>query len=165
MTEKNKLELSVSRYIDAPPATVYRVWTERTEEWFAPKPFLTRVIEQDLRPGGRSAIEMEGPDGQKFPHEGVFLEVVPGRRIVSTNVFGADWQPRSLMTTECDFGSVTIFSFEPQGDGTLYTGLTRHFDKQALKKHEAMGFEEGWSMVAAQLAELAEAEARTAVAA
>ena len=165
MSESNNLELSITRFIQAPPETVYRTWTERTEEWWAPKPFKTKVIEQSLRPGGRSVIEMEGPDGQKFPHEGVFLEVTPGKRIVVTNVFSGDWQPKTLMTTECDFASVVIFSFEPEGSGTRYTGLVRHFDEEAVKKHEAMGFEEGWSICAAQLAELAEAEARTPVAA
>ena len=32
-------ELSITRFIDAPPETVYRVYTERTEEWWAPKPW------------------------------------------------------------------------------------------------------------------------------
>ncbi len=159
------LELSITRFIDAPPETVYRVWTERTEEWFAPKPFVTRVIEQDLRPGGRSVVEMEGPDGTKYPHEGLFLEVVAGERIVSTNLFGAGWKPRALMTTECDFAMVSITTFEPEGSGTRYTARALHFDAEAVKKHEEMGFEQGWTMVAAQLAGLAEAEARTAIAA
>ena len=104
-------------------------------------------------------IEMEGPDGTKYPHEGVFLEVVPNRRIVATNLFGADWQPRKLMTTECDFAIVSITNFEPEGQGTRYTATCRHFDAEALKQHQAMGFEQGWTIVAAQLAELAEAEA------
>ncbi len=158
-------ELAVTRFIDAPPETVYRVWTERTEEWFAPKPFVTRVIEQDLRPGGRSVVEMEGPDGTKYPHEGVFLEVVPGERIVTTNLFGAGWKPRTLMTTECDFAMVAITTFEPEGGGTRYTARALHFDAEAVTKHQEMGFEQGWGMVAAQLAELAETEARTPIAA
>lgn len=161
----NQLELSVTRFIAAPPETVYKVWTERTEQWFAPKPFVTRVIAQELRPGGRSVVEMEGPEGEKYPHEGVFLEVVPGRRIVSTNLFTADWQPKTLMTTECDFATVAIFSFEPEGNGTRYTGCVRHFDAEAVKKHAAMGFEQGWGIVADQLAEIAEADARPAIAA
>ena len=153
------LELSVTRFIDAPPATVYRVWTERTGDWFAPKPFRTRILAQELRPGGRSAIEMEGPDGTKYPHEGVFLEVVPNRKIVATNLFGADWQPRKLMTTQCDFAIVNITTFEPEGQGTRYTAACRHFDAEAVKQHREMGFEAGWGIVADQLAELAEGQA------
>ena len=29
-------ELSITRFIDAPPKTVYRTYTERTEDWWAP---------------------------------------------------------------------------------------------------------------------------------
>ena len=154
------LELSVTRFIHASPETVYRVWTERTAEWFAPKPFVTHVHAQELKPGGRSAIEMEGPDGTRYPHEGVFLEVVPNQKIVATNLFGADWQPRQLMTTECDFAVVSITTFAAEGSGTRYTATCRHFDAEALRKHQEMGFEQGWTIVAQQLADLSEAEAR-----
>ena len=153
------LELSVARYIDAPPLAVYRVWTERTAEWFAPKPFLTHVHVQELKPGGRSVIEIEGPDGTKYLHEGVFLEVVPNERIVTTNLFAAGWEPRIQKATECDFGMVSITTFEPEGSGTRYTARARHFDAEAVKQHQEMGFEQGWGLVADQLAELAEAEA------
>jgi uncharacterized protein YndB with AHSA1/START domain len=153
------LELSVTRYIDAPPQAVYRVWTERTAEWFAPKPFLTHVHAQELKSGGRSVIEIEGPDGTKDPHEGVFLEVVPNERIVTTNLFAAGWEPRTQKATECDFGMVSITTFEPEGSGTRYTARARHFDAEAVKQHQEMGFEQGWGLVADQLAELAEAEA------
>ena len=82
-----------------------------------------------------------------------------------TNAFTADWQPKTLMTSDCDFPTVAIFSFEPEGSGTRYTGRVRHWDGEAQNKHEAMGFEQGWSIVAGQLAAIAEEEARTPVAA
>lgn len=69
------------------------------------------------------------------------------------------------MTSECDFAMVGIVTFEPEGPGTRYTARVRHWDSEAQKQHEAMGFEQGWTLVADQLAALAEAEARTAVAA
>jgi uncharacterized protein YndB with AHSA1/START domain len=155
------LELSVTRFIDAPPEVVYRVWTERTAEWFAPKPFETTVIAQELRPGGRSEIELEGPDGARYPEQGVFLEVVPNERVVTTNLFAAGWEPRTRKTSECDMAMVAITTFEAEGGGTRYTARARHFDPQAVKQHQEMGFEQGWGMVAQQLAELAEAEARS----
>ena len=49
-------ELSVTRLIAAPRDMVWRAWTERLEEWWAPRPWTTTLIEQDLRPGGRSAL-------------------------------------------------------------------------------------------------------------
>jgi uncharacterized protein YndB with AHSA1/START domain len=159
------LELSVTRFIDAPPEAVYRVYTQRLEEWWAPKPWKTRLVELDLRPGGRFAFEMEGPNGESHPGEGVILEAVPGERIVTTNAFAAGWEPRTSMDSDCDFPSVTIVSFEAEGSGTRYTARVRHWSEAAVKAHEAMGFEPGWNMVAGQLAEIAEEEARSSVAA
>jgi uncharacterized protein YndB with AHSA1/START domain len=38
----------------------------------------------------------------------------------------------------------------------------RHWSEEALKRHQEMGFEPGWTQVAAQLAELAEGEEKAA---
>src|SRR3546814_11644864 len=76
-------ELSITRSIDAPPETVYRIWTERLGEWWAPLPYTTPVVDIDLRPGGRALMLMKGPDGTDLLHEeGVFLEIVPNEKIV-----------------------------------------------------------------------------------
>lgn len=150
-------ELSVTRLIDAPPDRVYRVWTERLEEWFAPRPYTSRVIELDLRPGGRCFIGMRAPDGTDLPHEeGVFLEVEPNRKIVFTNAFKAGWIPQNPFM-------VVIVTFDPEGEGTRYTARVRHWSEETLKRHEAMGFHEGWGTVARQLADLAEDRAIAAV--
>ena len=152
---KSDFELSIERYIDAPPVTVFKVWTERLEEWWAPKPWTTKIIEQDLRPGGRSAMIMSGPDGASSPMEGVILEVVPNKSIVFTNAFTAGWIPQTPFM-------VGFFSFAPEGAGTRYRAGSRHWDQAAHQQHEAMGFTAGWTIVANQLAALAEAEARKA---
>ena len=144
-------ELVVTRAIAASPETVYRVWTERTREWFAPKPYETPEVSYDLRPGGRSRVVMQAPDGTLMPMEGIFLEVEPGRRLVFTDAFRAGWIPQD------PFMVVTV-TFEPQGEGTLYTARVRHWTEEAMRRHEAMGFHEGWGTVAGQLAALAEAE-------
>ena len=148
-----KYELAIERHIDAPPEVVYKVWTERLEEWWAPKPWTTKIIENDLRPGGRSAMIMSGPDGASSPMEGVVLEVVPNERIVFTNAFTAGWIPQTPFM-------VAIFTFTPDGDGTHYRAASRHWDEAAHAQHEAMGFVQGWTIVAGQLAELAEEEAK-----
>jgi uncharacterized protein YndB with AHSA1/START domain len=146
-----EFELSIERMIDAPPETVWRVWTERTEEWFCPKPYRVEILEQDLRPGGRSAMIMRGPEGEEMPMEGVYLEVVPQRRIVSTDAFKAGWVPQTAFM-------VAITEFEDRGGRTLYRATCRHWSAEARQQHEAMGFHKGWGQVADQLAELAEAE-------
>ena len=153
MTAAAPFELAIERHIDAPPQTVFRVWTERLEEWWAPKPWTTRIIEQNLRPGGRTAMVMTGPGGETSPIEGVVLEVVPNVRIVFTNAFTVGWIPQTPFM-------VGFFEFAPERGGTRYRAGARHWDEATMKQHEEMGFQRGWTQVAEQLAELAEAEHR-----
>lgn len=147
-------ELSVTRYIAAPPSVVWRVWTERTSEFWCPKPWRAEIVEIDLRPGGRCAMVMKGPDGEEMPSDGVFLEVIPERLAVSTDAYRAGWIPAEPFMTG-------IFAFEPKGEGTRYTGTPRHWSAEAMQSHKDMGFEQGWGIVADQLAELAEAAIAT----
>lgn len=150
MTEvKAPFELAITRLIAAPRDHVYRVWTQRLPEWWAPKPWTTEIVAQDLRPGGRSAAIMRGPDGESEPMEGVFLEVVPNSRIVLTDAFTAGWVPQTPFM-------VALFTFADEAGGTRYTATARHWDEATLKRHEEMGFHDGWTTVAAQLAALAE---------
>ncbi len=143
-------ELSITRYIAAPPEAVWQVWTQRTAEWFTPRPWTTEV-DFDLRPGGRANVTMQSPEGERHPYTGVFLEVVPGRKIVSTGAMTEGWHPQPGA-----MNFVRIDTFEPEGAGTRYTAAARHWDEQAASTHRDMGFEPGWGIVAGQLAELAE---------
>lgn len=142
-------ELSVTRLIQTPRADVYRVWTERLTEWWCPKPWTTEVVEQNLRPGGRSALVMRGPNGEVSDMEGVVLEVVPNERIVFTNAFTAGWVPQAPFM-------VGLFTFADEDGGTRYTATARHWDAETMRKHEEMGFHPGWDIVAGQLAALCE---------
>lgn len=149
-------ELSVSCYIAAPREIVWKVWTDLKAEWFCPKPWRAQVIEEDLRAGGRSALRMFGPDGEDTgPMEGIFLEVVPYERIVTTDAYAAGWVPQPPFLT-------TITTFEPEGDGVRYTAMARHWDAEAKKRHEEMGFHPGWDQMAAQFKAICETSAAIA---
>jgi uncharacterized protein YndB with AHSA1/START domain len=149
MTDAPTNELRIEKYIAASPETVWKVMTARTAEWWCPKPWTTEIIEQDWRAGGRSAMVMRGPNGEEAPSDGVFLEVTPNRRLVFTDAFTSGWVPHAAFM-------VGIMEITPEGDGTRYHGIARHWDEAAMKKHEEMGFVDGWGAVADQLAELAE---------
>lgn len=149
---KADLELSVSRLIDAPVDVVWRVFAERTNEWFCPKPWRAEV-DWDLRSGGRSSTVMYGPNGEENRMDGVILECIPGKRVVFTDAFKGDWVPQGPFM-------VGFFEFEEEGGKTRYRGRARHWTEVAKSQHQAMGFADGWGKVAEQLAELAEADAR-----
>ncbi|MDG5489288.1 SRPBCC family protein [Sphingomonas sp. BGYR3] len=136
-------ELSIERVLDAPVAALWRAYTHHLNEWFCPPPWRAEVVEMDLRPGGRSAITMYGPDGEVMPNDGIYLEVVPERRIVFTDALTTDWQPHGPFM-------VGGFEFEPDGERTRYRAWARHWTEEAKAQHEAMGFEAGWGIVAGQ---------------
>jgi uncharacterized protein YndB with AHSA1/START domain len=48
-----------------------------------------------------------------------------------------------------------VITLEPAGYGTRYVARAIHGDPEARKKHEDMGFHDGWSAVLDQLVELA----------
>jgi len=150
MTDADDLTLSVSTFIAAPPERVWAVMTQRQADWWCPVPWRTEIVAQEWRPGGRCAMVMHGPDGEAMPNEGVFLEVVPGRRFVTTDAFTAGWVPAGPFM-------VGIWEIMPEGAGTRYTGSARHWTREARDQHEAMGFTTGWSAVAEQLRQLCEA--------
>jgi uncharacterized protein YndB with AHSA1/START domain len=148
-TAQTANELSLTRLIDAPPALVYRAWTEHLTDWFAPQPLTTTVIDIDFRAGGRFCFTMKDPEGPEYPCDGVFLEVVPNQRIVSTDAFLPDWQPSGKAFM------VSVTTFEDTGNGqTRYTARARHWSEEDRKAHEAMGFHEGWGQCADQLVAL-----------
>jgi uncharacterized protein YndB with AHSA1/START domain len=144
-------ELRLERIIDAAPEKVFKAYTDPAilAQWFAPKPW--KIVDPivEPRPGGRFNFTMHGPDGEVFPNSGVFLDVVPNRRIITTDAFTSAWKPagQPFMVAQVDM--------EPTADGkTKYTAVARHWNEAAMKTHEQMGFHEGWGTVADQLAEI-----------
>lgn len=145
-------ELVLTRVIDASPEALFRCWSEPElmKQWFAPKPFETPRVELDFRPGGGSLIVMKAPDGAEYPNPGCYLEIIPNRKIVSTDAYGADWTPsaKPFMTL--------IITFEDLGNGqTKYVATARHWTVEDKDTHEKMGFHEGFGICADQLAALA----------
>ena len=137
-------ELSITRLLDAPVDAVWRAWTGHLDEWFCPPPWRAEVIEQELKAGGRSVIVMHGPAGEENRLEGVILEVVSQRRIVTTDALTADWQPQGPFMVRID-------EFADEGGRTRYTATARHWTAEAKDQHAAMGFEAGWGIATDQL--------------
>jgi uncharacterized protein YndB with AHSA1/START domain len=152
-TADNGWTLSVTRHIAAPTGRVWDIMTNRMTEWWCPKPWRTEIIAQDWRAGGQTDVVMHGPDGERHPHAGIFLEVVPGVRFVSTDAFVRDAQGRLMPNAPFMVGTWEI---APEGDGTRYTATARHWDEASTNRHAEMGFAEGWGACADQLKALAE---------
>ena len=146
-----KLDLVLERVIDVAPELVWAAWTkpEHLSKWFSPAPWTVSECEIDLRPGGIFRTTMRSPEGQEFPHVGCYLEIIPDERLVWTDALLPGYRP-----SESPFFTA-ILTFKPEGNGTRYTALVIHRDEAAKRKHEGMGFRDGWGKALDQLVILA----------
>jgi len=154
-----KLDLVLERIVDVPPELVWASWTqpEHLMKWFTPVPWKTVECEIDLRPGGTFRTVMQSPEGQNFPNEGCYLEVVENVRLVWTSALLPGFRPRKSKST-CGPDEVSAFTafilLEPSGpggQGTKYTAVVIHSDEEGRAAHEKMGFHEGWGTALDQL--------------
>lgn len=153
-----ELDLLLERDVDVPVERIWRAWTDPVHllPWFCPAPWQTVACEIDLRPGGRFHTVMRSPEGQKFPSDGCYLEIVPNRRLVWTSALGPGFRPLPPPVAapghECaEFAFTACLSLEPVGNGARYVAIGRHADAASRKRHEDMGFHDGWGAVLDQL--------------
>jgi uncharacterized protein YndB with AHSA1/START domain len=145
----DNFELVVERHFDVPPKAIWRAWTDHLTEWWCPRPWTTEIVDWDMRAGGAAHLVMRGPAGETSDMPGVFLEVTQPNRIVFTNAFTAGWHPQTPFM-------VGVFEFTGDGaSGSHYRAAARHWTAAAMQEHEAMGFQQGWGVVADQLLEVA----------
>jgi uncharacterized protein YndB with AHSA1/START domain len=125
-------EIEVTRTVDAPRALVFDAWTkpEHITSWMLGPPGWTMpVCEVDLRPGGAWHFVWRMADGNEMDMRGVYREVSPPDRLVSTETWGGDW-PETVNTVVFseDHGQTTIvitvtYPSKEARDAALGTGI------------------------------------------
>jgi len=145
-------DLSISRIIRAPRRAVWLAWSDprHLQQWWCPAPWRAEVRAFDLRPGGAFDVLMLGPDGQQEPNPGAFLEIVPEERIVFTSSLTEGWRPATPW-----LAMTAIITMEDAADGTAYSARVLHKDEDDRRRHEELGFQDGWGIVIVQLEALA----------
>jgi uncharacterized protein YndB with AHSA1/START domain len=132
LTTPTDREVVMTRVVDAPRKLVWEAWTtpRYVQRWMlGPEGWSMPVCEMDLRPGGKWHMVWRRANGNEFGMDGVYKEVVPPERLVSTENWGADW-PESLNTVtfeEVD-GRTTIiqtclYPTLKDRDAALQTGM------------------------------------------
>ena len=154
-----ELDLLLERIVDVPPELVWRAWTmpEHIKKWFTPAPWTTLDCEIDLRPGGMFRTVMCSPEGQTFPNVGCYLEIVKNQKLVWTNAVLPGYRP-AKSADACpgeSFYFTCVIRLEPHGTGTKYSALAMHAEAASRKRHEDMGFHDGWGAALDQLVALA----------
>lgn len=151
MAMKSELDLEITREIDAPPALIWKAWTEPEllVRWWAPRPIETKVLDMDVRPGGAFNTVMYDPEGNEYPCGGCYLEVIENQRLAWTDALEAGFRP-----SKEPFFTAILTLADLGGGRTLYTARAVHGTEENRIKHEEMGFFDGWGTALNQLVAL-----------
>lgn len=152
-----QLDLRLERVVDVPKESVWKAWTDpkHVVHWFTPAPWKTIDCAIDLRPGGRFYTLMQSPEGQAFPNDGCYLEVLENRRLVWTSALSAGFRPTVIAPGE--FAMTGVIELDDHDGGTLYRATVLHEDEATRERHSAMGFETGWGKALDQLVAMVKA--------
>ena len=148
-------ELIITRIFDAPRKRVWRAWTEpgHVMRWWGPKGFTSPFARIDLRVGGRYLYCMRSPEGRDFWSTGVYREIIPVKKIVSTDSFAdekgnvvpashygmsGDW-PRELLVT---------VTFEEQNGKTKMTLRHEGIPPGEMRESTGVGWNESFDKLA-----------------
>ncbi|MEM6342476.1 MAG: SRPBCC domain-containing protein [Bacteroidota bacterium] len=145
----NKLEtatdrtLTIERTLNAPLRLVWEAWSEpkHLANWWGPKGMAIEVLEFDFTVGGKWKFKMPMPNGQEFISEGVYSEIIPMEKIVTS----ADFKPMTV-------GVEMHMIFEAKGEQTQFTFHVVHETAEYCKQQEEMGFYNGWGAAFDRLA-------------
>jgi uncharacterized protein YndB with AHSA1/START domain len=131
-TTPSDREIVMTRVFDAPRMLVFEAWTnpEHLPHWMlGPGGWTMPVCEIDLRPGGAWHFVWRHSNGSEMEMRGMYREIVPPERLVSTESWGGDWPEtiNTLALSEKD-GKTTItntvlYPSKETRDAVLKTGM------------------------------------------
>ena len=139
--------LLIERIFDAPPALVFRLWSDpaRVKEWWHPEGFETERFEMDFRVGGAYRFTSASATSSHSAH-GVYREIVAAERIVMT----FEWEGTGPFA-----GKQTLITigFAPHGNGqTLLTFRQEPFATREGRDDHVKGWGQVLDCFAATLA-------------
>ena len=141
--------LQVRRTFAAPRQKVFQAWTEpeKLTRWMCrvTDQHSTKLLELDVRAGGRYRLEVTTPEGDPVLLSGTYHEVKPPERLVFT------WQWEG----DPDFGETLVtVDFYALGDSTEIVLTHERFLNKERRDRHAMG----WNGCFDRLKELLQAE-------
>lgn len=135
----------------APPAAVFRAWTEPSlfARRFGPQGIRVRMT-ADVRAGGRYALVLHGEDGRSYPLKGDYGEIVADRHLLmrcNWEDHPADWkQGMAALGAAPGMAEEMLWlvDFAATQAGCRQTPTCRFADAAMREAHVAAGIEQGW---------------------
>jgi len=147
---KENKTVHVLREFDAGLELVWKAWTtpELLDQWWGPKPFVTKTKVMNFEVGGRRFFAMVSPEGNERWFLQKFTSINPKTNFKTLNTFADEDENPELPGSDWDL------NFSEQ-DGTTKVSITIYNESLArLERMVESGFREGFTMGLQQLDEL-----------
>lgn len=141
--DKENNQIKVDRSFNAPVDLVWAAWTEADilDQWWAPKPWVTKTKTMDFREGGYWLYAMVSPENEEHWVRVDYIEISPEKYFSSYDGFcDSDGSPNTMLPR-----NKWENHFTSQGDDTLVSILLTFDTLEDLEKIISMGFKEGFT--------------------
>lgn len=148
--DKNKL--TVTRAFDAPLALVWKAWTEAEllDQWWAPRPWLSKTKSMAFKVGGTRLYAMVGPEGEEHWGITTYTSIQQPTSFSGEDAF---CDRDGLVNAEFPVGKF-LNQFEANENQTTVTIETEYASEEQLKQVIEMGMKEGLSLAFEHLDEV-----------
>lgn len=148
LTTPSDREIAMTRVFDAPRDLVFDAYTkpDLLQLWLGPPGWSLAVCEVDLKVGGTYRFVWRGSDGTEMGLRGVYREIAPPERLVSTETFDDPWYPGEAVST---------LVLTKQGGRTSLTNTILYESKEIRDGVLQSSMEHGVAATYDRLAELA----------
>lgn len=148
--DKSTKTVYVNRQFDAELSLVWDAFTKQEilDQWWAPKPFVSKTISMDFKVGGKRFYAMVSPEGQEHYAVQQYTAISPKTNFKYLNAFadknanpnlpGSDWDLNFSQENGITKVSISIYNESPE----------------RMEQMIEMGFKEGFTMTLNELAEL-----------
>jgi uncharacterized protein YndB with AHSA1/START domain len=142
----------VSREFAAEGSLVWDAFTKQEilDQWWAPKPWVSKTKYMNFKVGGRRFYAMVGPEGQEHWAIQDFTSISP---VTNFKVFSAFADKDEKINTELP-GSDWDLRFREEKGTTTVNIIIKHKSLSDLEKMIDMGFKDGFTMTLNYLDEL-----------
>ncbi|MFC6999755.1 SRPBCC family protein [Rufibacter roseus] len=148
--DKTTHSIFITREFNADQALVWDAFTtqELLDQWWAPKPWLSKTKHMDFKVGGRRFYAMVGPEGQEHWALQKYTSISPKTNFKMLNAFADKDENPQLPGSDWDF------NFSEQS-GITKVSITIYNDSlERLEQMIEMGFKEGFTQTLTHLEEL-----------
>ena len=142
VVDKAAKTVFVTREFDAELPLVWDAFTKKEilDQWWAPKPYLSKTKSMDFKVGGRRFYAMVSPEGQENWQIQKYTSISPKTNFKYFSAFADKDENPSLPGSDWDF------NFNERNGITKVSISIKNDSLERMEKMIEMGFKEGFTM-------------------